>query len=103
MKIINELEELIEEETHDIKKYAKMATELKAEHPQLAHVLYTISTQEEAHQQMIHNEVVKMIEAYRNEHGDPPKDMMAIYDYMHKRHIDKLAEAKRYQDMYRNG
>ena len=103
MKLIRELEELIEEEVHDVKKYAKMATELKAEHPQLAQVLYTISTQEEGHQQMLHDEVVKIIDNHRKMHGEPPATMMAVYDYIHKKHIDKLADAKRYQDIYRHG
>ena len=103
MKLIKEIEELIEEEVHDVKKYAKMAVELKADHPQLAQVLYTISAQEEGHQQMLHNEVVKIIGDYRREHGEPPAAMMAVYEYVHKKHIDKLAEAKRYQEMYRNG
>lgn len=103
MKLIKELEELIEDEVHDVKKYAKMAVELKADHPQLAQVLYTISAQEEGHQQMLHGEVVRIIEQYRREHGEPPAAMMAVYEYVHKKHIDKLAEAKRYQEMYRNG
>lgn len=102
MKLIKELEELIEDEIHDIKKYAKMAVELKPEHPQLAQVLYTISTQEDSHQQALHNEVVKLVEKHRKEHGEPPAAMMAVYDYLHKRHVEKLAEAKRYQEMYRN-
>lgn len=103
MKLIRDLEELIEDEVHDVKKYAKMAVELKADHPQLAQVLYTISAQEEGHQQMLHGEVVRIIEQYRREHGEPPAAMMAVYEYVHKKHIDKLAEAKRYQEMYRNG
>jgi citrate synthase len=102
MKLIRDLEELIEDEVGDIKKYAKMATELKEEHPQLAQTLYTISTQEEGHQQMLHNEVVKIIQSYRQQHGDPPAAMMAVYEYVHKKHIDKLAEAKQYQELYRN-
>ena len=102
MKLIKELEELIEDEVHDVKKYAKMAVELKADHPQLAQVLYTISAQEEGHQQMLHGEVVRIIEQYRREHGEPPASMMAVYDYVHKKHIERMAEAKRYQEMYRS-
>lgn len=101
MKIIEELEDAIDDEIHDIKKYAKMAIELKADHPGLAQVLYTISTQEEAHKNMLHNEVVKIIEQHRSTHGAPPAEMMAVYDYVHKKHIDKAAEAKRYQEMYK--
>ena len=101
MKLIRDLEELIEDEIKDIKKYAKMAAELKTEHPGLAQVLYTISTQEEAHQAAIHTEVVKIIEEHRRKHGEPPAAMLAVYDYVHKRHIADLAEAKRYQDVYK--
>lgn len=102
MKLIRELEELVESEIHDVKKYAKMAAKLKAEHPGLAQVLYTISTQEETHQAAIHTEVVKIIEEHRSKNGEPPAEMLAVYDYVHKRHIEALAEAKRYQDVYKN-
>lgn len=102
MKIIKELEEMIEDEIHDIKKYAQMAAEVKDEHPTLAQALYTISTQEDTHQAMLHNEVVKIIEEHRRMHGEPPATMMAVYDYLHKKHIEKLAEARRYQDEYKN-
>lgn len=102
MKLVKELEELIEDEIHDVKKYAKMAAALKAEHPSLAQTLYTISTQEDTHQAAIHGEVVKIIEQYKKTNGDPPATMMAVYEYVHKKHIDALAEARRYQDVYKN-
>jgi hypothetical protein len=102
MKIIKELEELISEEIHDVKKYAKLATEMKHDRPALAQVFYNLSTQEEAHQSMLHNEVVKIIEEYRKKEGNPPPEMQAIYDYVHKKHIEKMAEARRYQDLYKN-
>lgn len=101
MKLIRELEELIEDEIHDVKKYAKMAAELKQEYPALAQVLYTISTQEDSHQAAIHAEVVKIIENYRKSNGEPPATMLAVYDYIHKRHIEKMAEARRYQELYK--
>ena len=102
MKIIEKLEELIEDEIHDVKKYAKMAVEFKDKYPSLAQALYTISTQEDAHQAAIHAEVVKIIEEYRRTHGEPPAAMMAVYDHLHKKHIEKMAEARRYQDIYKN-
>lgn len=101
MKIIRDLEEYIEEEIHDVKKYAKMAAELKSEYPGLAQVMYNISVQEEAHQAALHAEVVKIIEEHRRMHGEPPAAMMAVYEYIHKRHIEKLAEARRYQELYK--
>lgn len=101
MKIIKTLEELIEEEIHDVKKYAKLAVEYKEEHPALAQVFYNLSTQEDTHQAILHAEVVKIIEEHRRTHGDPPAAMMAVYEYVHKKHIDALAEARTYQDMYK--
>jgi hypothetical protein len=101
MKLIRDLEEYIDEEIHDVKKYAKMAAELKSEHPTLAQVLYNISVQEDAHQASIHNEIVKFIEEHRRTHGEPPAPMMAVYEYLHKKSIDKLAEARMYQDVYK--
>ena len=101
MTLIQTLEDLIDEEIHDVKKYAKMAAEIKKENPALAQVLYNISVQEEGHQAALHTEVVKMIEAYRKEHGAPPGNMMAVYDYVHKKHIEKLADARRYQELYK--
>lgn len=102
MKLIKHIEELIEEEIHDQKKYAKMAAEVKPENPVLAQVLYNISTQEEGHASALHTEVVKIIEKYRKDHGAPPPAMQAVYDFMHERHIEKAAEAKRYQEVYKN-
>jgi hypothetical protein len=102
MKLIKELEELIEEEINDVRKYAKMAAALKDENPSLAQVLYTISTQEDSHQASIHSEVVKIINEYKRTKGEPPAAMMAVYDFMHKRHIENIADARRYQDLYKN-
>lgn len=101
MKLIKELEELIEDEIHDVKKYAKMAAELKEKHPSLAQTLYSISTQEDAHQAAIHSEVVKIIDEFKRNGNEPPASMMAVYEFLHKRHIENLAEARRYQDIYK--
>ena len=103
MKLIKYLEDAIEEEIEGIKGYAKKAVELKDEHPELAQVLYNISVQEDSHQAALHKEVVKIIENHRRTHGEPPAAMMAVYEYVHQKHIDALAEARRYQDLYKNG
>jgi rubrerythrin len=101
MKLIRDLEEAISDEISDIKKYAMWAVELKDEHPSLAQVLYNISTQEDGHQAAIHNEVTKLIAEHRRTHGEPPATMLAVYDYLHKKSIDKLAEARMVQDMFK--
>lgn len=103
MKLIRELEEMIDEEIEGVRNYALKAAELKSSHSSLAQTLYNISVQEDSHQAALHNEVVKIIEEHRRTHGEPPAAMLAVYDYLHKRHIDKLAEARKYQDIYKNG
>lgn len=102
MKLIQKLEEMIEDEISGVKHYAKLAIEMKHEQPSLAQVLINIAAQEDAHQTMLHGEVVKIIENYRKTKGEPPKEMMAVYDFLHKRHIDKLQEARRYMEIYKN-
>ena len=102
MVLIQKLEERIEDEINDIESYAKMAAHLKSEHPQLAQVLYNIALQEDGHQAALHGEVVKIIENHRKTKGEPPATMMAVYDFLHKRHIEALAEARRYLEIYKN-
>jgi len=43
---------------------------------------------------MIHNQVVKMIDGYRKTVGEPPANMMAVYDYLHKKAIAEAKEVK---------
>lgn len=74
----------------------------KAEYPSLAQVFYNLSAQEDSHQAALHAEVVKLIEQHRRTKGEPPAAMLAVYDYLHKQAIEKLADARRYQDIYKN-
>lgn len=101
MKIIQILSDKISEEICDAKAYAKMALEYKEEYPDLARDLYNLSLQEMDHKTILHNNVTTIIKKYREAKGDPPADMMAVYDYLHKKQIEKALEVKSLQTMYK--
>ena len=101
MKIIKLLSEKIREEICDAKAYAKMAIEYKEEYPELSRTFYTLSLQEMDHKTMLHNDVTELIKRYREQNGEPPADMMAVYEYLHKENIEKALEVKTLQTMYK--
>lgn len=49
----------------------------------------------------LHKDVVRLIGEHRREHGEPPADMMAVYEYLHKRAVEKAGEVGALQGMYR--
>ena len=101
MKIIKELSEMIEEELEGAEEYAKCALHYKEEYPEIARVLYDISLQEMNHVNMLHGEVVEIIEKHKKEHGEPPAAMLAVYEYLHKKDIEKAAKIKLYQSQFK--
>lgn len=101
MKIIKELSEMIEEELEGAEEYAKNAVFYKTDNPMLAKTFYDISIEEMRHVDMLHNEVVSIIEKHKREHGEPPAPMLAVYEFLHKRNIEWAAEIRSYQNEFR--
>ena len=96
MKIIECLSNYIEEEIHDSEKYIEKALMIKDSYPEVAELLNMLSIEEVKHMNLLHNAVVKLIEEYKKKEGEPPAAMKAIYDYLHKKYIDEVAEVKVY-------
>jgi len=101
MKIIKCLSELIEEELADADKYIDLAMRWKNEEPDTADLFYELSTEEMGHMEKLHQEVAELIEDYRKEHGEPPKEMMVLYEYLHEKHIGTATQIKIKQGMYK--
>ena len=101
MTLIKKIADMIEEELEGAEHYAKCAVKYKEEHPTLAKTFYDISTDEMRHVGLLHGEVVAIIEEHRRTHGEPPASMLAIWDYLHEKHIDKSNEVRMLQSQYR--
>lgn len=101
MKIIEILSDKIEEEIADAKSYIELALKYKDDYPELSRTLNNLSAQEMEHMNLLHNEVVILIKRYRETKGEPPADMLAVYNYLHDRQIEKASEVKVMQSMYK--
>ena len=102
MKIIQRLVDRIDDELDGAKMYAKLAHEYKIEYPRVADKFVELAEAEMNHQSILHKEVVKLIDEVRQQKGDPPADMMAIYTYEHDKQIKKAAMIRQMIEEYRN-
>ena len=101
MKIIEYYTDKIADEIKDAKNYAMKALEIRDTDPDQAQTLYELSVEEMEHMAKLHGMVVGIIEKYRQEKGEPPADMLARYNYLHKKAIEKAAKVKNLQAMFK--
>ena len=101
MRIIKCLSEKIEEELHDASEYVELAMKWKDEYPDVADLFYTLSGEEMGHMEKLHEAVQDLIEEHREKHGEPPKEMLVLYDYLHEKHKETATQIKVKQGMYK--
>ena len=101
MRIIKKIAEDIGDELEGAEKYVNCALLHKTDNPQLAKIFYEMSVQEMHHVDMLHAEIVKLIDKHRTEKGEPPAAMTALWNYLHERHIEHSKEIKLMQAEYR--
>lgn len=101
MKIIELLSEHIEDELDDACTYIKLALEYKDTDPETAALFYKLSQEEMTHMDALHKRVVACIEKYKQTKGEPPEGMKALYDFVHKKEIEKAEKVTILQNMFK--
>lgn len=94
MKIIQKLSDMIDEEITDAWKYARCYQMHKEDDMELARTFSQLSLEELTHVDRLHLQVVRLIKEYREKNGEPPEHMMFIYNYLHERNIQKVADIR---------
>ena len=101
MKIVKCLSEKIQDELQDASDYIDLAMKWKQEEPDTADLFYELSLEEMGHMEKLHEEVEDLIDEYRKQKGEAPKDMMVLYDYLHEQHIKQATQIRVKQGMYK--
>ena len=101
MVLIKYLCDRIESEIHDACSYIDEAMRYKSEKPETAEVLYQLSIGEMEDMETLHDEVVRLIEEYRKEHGEPPEKMKWRYEFLHERQVADATRVKIKQEMFK--
>ena len=101
MKIIKCLAEKIAEEIADADAYIELANKWKEEQPETAELFAELSKEEMGHADRLHEAAEELIREYREENGDPPAGMQALYEYMHQKQIENAMRVKVKQGMYK--
>ena len=101
MKIIKCLSEKIEDELQDAQDYIDLAMKWKHDEPKTAELFYQLSVEEMGHMEKLHNDVVDLIKEYREKNGEPPKEMMVLYEYLHEKHMGVATRVRISQGMYK--
>lgn len=100
MKIIEKVISMVEDELDGAEEYALCALKVKSEYPKLAARFNELASIEMQHSKILHKEVERLIDEYRQKNGEPPESMLAVYNYEHEKAIKKAAEIKAYIDEY---
>ena len=94
MQIIKQLSEMIDDEIDVAIDYAKNAVLHKGDN--LGEMFSELSNDELEHVDRLHKAVVDKIKEAEDTGKTIPTGMMEIWEYLHKRQIERVDEARRY-------
>lgn len=101
MRKIAMISDFIRDEIEGAEEYAETALEYKALDKPLADAAYTAATQELAHVDMWHTQVVRMIKEHQATGKETPAGMMDVYEWQHKKQIDAVTRIKLMLEQYK--
>lgn len=101
MTIIKTIAEKIAEELQDARAYIDLAMKWKRENQEAAELFYDLSVEEMGHADILHKAVQSLIEKYRAKNGEPPKDMMTLWEYLHEKHMETATQIRVMQGMFK--
>ena len=101
MKVIEELADNIDDELSDAEKYIDLACNHKEKDRVLADKYFDLSLEEMKHMSALHDQVVRLINDYKKNNPEVPQAMQAVYDYIHKKHMQRASKIRSMQDSYR--
>lgn len=101
MKILKHMIEKSEDTLDEIEWYAEKALHYKAEHKAVADVYNKIADMHVTIYEMLHKQMVDLIDEHRRMGHNPPPEMLAIWEYEHEKLIKEFAEAKTMVEEYK--
>jgi hypothetical protein len=101
MKILSKMISKASDTLEEIEWYAEKALHYKADHKSVADVYNKIAEMHITIYDMLHKEMVGLIDEHRRMGHQPPPEMLAIWEYEHEKLIKEFAEAKTMVDEYK--
>lgn len=100
MKILTHLIKKAEDTLEEIEWYGEQALLIKSEHKSLADTYIKIASEHIGIYEMLHKEMVNLIEEHKRAGHQPPPEMLAIWNYEHEKLVKEFKEAKFIVDEY---
>lgn len=101
MKILSKMISKANDTLDEIEWYAEKALHYKQDHKSVADVYNKIAEMHITIYDMLHKEMVGLIDEHKRMGHQPPPEMLAIWDYEHEKLIKEFAEAKTMVDEYK--
>ena len=101
MKILTKMIDKADDTLEEIEWYAEKAMHYKADHKSVADAYNKIAEMHMSVYDILHKEMVNLIDEHKRMGHNPPPEMLAIWDYEHQKLIKRFAEAKILVDEYK--